>query len=219
MSTEPQSSPESLPESRTCRKCNETKIVSPETWVYRAKGNGTARRYQAHGLLCSACDNQRKKVYQQRRDEFRLIGTPAKQAKSEKPDPAKDRKAALAQNRLDVAAALKTGGVVLNQFAPAVMARLIEYLEDPDHPHHLWALEFLAQRLLPRKLYEELGGQAAGVGGLSDKRPVYQINIHPAGPAAEAGRIVSVQPSPALPGVADAEILSTDEGANDEDPA
>jgi hypothetical protein len=66
---------------------------------------------------------------------------------------------------------------VLNEYAPAVMARLLEYFEDPDSPHHHWAIELMAERILPRKLYEELGGQAAGVGALTDKRPTFILNV------------------------------------------
>jgi hypothetical protein len=66
--------------------------------------------------------------------------------------------------------------------APAVMAKLLEYFEDDTSPHHQWAIEFLAQRIVPRKLYEELGGQAAGVGSLQDKRPQFILNVITANP-------------------------------------
>jgi len=79
--------------------------------------------------------------------------------------------------------------VSLNQAAPGVMARIMEYLEDPEHKHHLWALELFAQRILPRKLYEELGGQAAGVGALSDRRPMFVLNVMPATPGAPQGTV------------------------------
>jgi len=98
---------------------------------------------------------------------------------------------------------LKAGSFALNHAAPGVMARIMEYLEDPEHKHHLWALELFAQRILPRKLYEELGGQAAGVGALSDRRPMFVLNVLPASPSAPQGTVydqdgnVQLLPAPA----------------------
>jgi hypothetical protein len=99
------------------------------------------------------------------------------------------RKALKAASKLDVAEALKTGSIATNKVAPSVLARLMEYLEDPEHKHHLWALEFFAQRILPRKLYEELGGQAAGTGGLQPQRPMFVLNVMPATPGAPQGTV------------------------------
>ena len=137
-----------------------------------------------------ACERVRKTEYEAKRDK--IAAAVASIATSD-PDgkPGEKRKDVVAANKLDVALALKAGSKVLNQYAPAVMARILEYLEDPESEHHLWALELLAQRILPRKLYEELGGQAAGVGALGDRRPQFTINILPAAaaPAAEEGRV------------------------------
>lgn len=164
-------------EARTCVKCNEKKIVTPETWPYR-KGRGPNGVYQAHGGVCRVCEAKRKAAYEARRDEIRaLIVVPPPDPKGKPED---QRKALSAANKLDVALALKAGSRVLNDVAPAVMARILEYLDDPDHEHHIWAVEFCAQRILPRKLYEELGGQAAGVGALSDRRPQFIVNVMPA---------------------------------------
>lgn len=166
-------------EERTCLKCSARKVVTPETWPYRKGRTGT---YQAHGTRCLDCERKRKTEYEKRRDEIAadivVPLVPEKGTAEEK------RKAVVQANKLDVAQALKAGSISLNRVAPAVMARVLEYLEDPDSPHHLWALELLAQRILPRKLYEELGGQAAGVGALGDKRPAIYINIQPASPGA-----------------------------------
>lgn len=162
------------PESRDCAKCGETKTVSPETWPYR---KGRTGRYQAYGAVCAVCERARKAAYEARRDKIKVLAeAPATEGDDKK------------QAKLDVAKALKAGGRVLNEYAPSVLARLIEYSEDPDHPLHQWALDKLVDRVLPRKLYEELGGQAAGVGGLNDKRPVFNIQILPA--QAEPGRTV-----------------------------
>lgn len=170
---------------RTCSKCDATKVVSPETWPYRQKRKHLP--YASYGTVCKLCDAKRKSEYEARRGAIAADAAPRPDPKGESPG---DAKAITAANKLDVALALKTGSRTVNAMAAGVLARIMEYCEDPDHEHHLWALELLAQRILPRKLYEELGGAAAGVGSLNDKRPVFQVNILPAAPAAE-GRVLS----------------------------
>jgi hypothetical protein len=173
--------PQPPKEERTCTKCEARKVVTPETWPYR---KGREGRYQAHGGVCLECDKKRKAVYDERRKAIAAgIIAPAGPEEG-KPD--EKRSALVKASKLDVARALKAGSNTLNHLAPSVMARVMEYLEDPEHKHHLWALELLAQRILPRKLYEELGGQAAGVGALGDKRPMFVLNVLPAGPGASA---------------------------------
>lgn len=176
--------PANPPEERTCRKCDQTKTVSPETWHYRK----VKSRYQAYGLVCLECKEKQRATYVKRRDAIAAAESSDLRT-SVLAGGAGDRtKMAKAANKLDVALAMKAGGRVLNEVAPSVMARIQEYLDDPDSEHHIWALEFFAQRILPRKLYEELGGQAAGVGAIGDKRPQFQINILPAG-SASPGRV------------------------------
>lgn len=166
------------PETRDCAKCSESKVVSPETWPYR---KGRTGRYQAYGAVCLVCERARKAAYEGQRDKIKALV-----AKADGDE--KDGKKA---TKLDVAAALRAGGKVLNEYAPSVLARLLQYADDPEHPMHQWALDKLVDRVLPRKLYEELGGQAAGVGGLNDKRPVFNIQILPA--QAEQGRTIEGQ--------------------------
>ena len=183
-------------EKRTCAKCSAEKVVTPETWPYR---KGRTGQYQAHGARCLECEKKRKAEYEARRDKIAVaIQTPP-------PDKEKGDKR---KERLDVTAALKAGGHVLNTYAPSALARLLEYAEDPESEHHQWALELLLQRILPRKLFEELGGQAAGVGALTDKRPQVIVNVLPTGGAAPgvtyengegaASGMLSVVATPAL---------------------
>jgi hypothetical protein len=173
--SEPTAAPDA-PEIRDCAKCSESKAVSPETWPYR---KGRTGRYQAYGAVCLLCERARKAEYEGRRDKIKALV--AKVDDDEK-DGKKDTK-------LDVAAALRAGGKVLNEYAPNVLARLLQYADDPEHPMHQWALDKLVDRVLPRKLYEELGGQAAGIGGLNDKRPIFNIQILPSQPE-QPGRVI-----------------------------
>lgn len=177
------------PEQRQCIKCNERKVVSPETWPYRKQQRAGAT-YSAHGATCLACERKRKAEYEARRDKIaKLVAEiPADPAAGDK-SVATQQKTALASSKLDVAKALKAGSKVLNEYAASVLARVLEAFEDPDSPRHDWAVTFLAERILPRKLYEELGGQAAGVGSLQDKRPVFIVQVLPATPT-EPGRVI-----------------------------
>jgi hypothetical protein len=177
----PEAVEQPAPEQRACVKCEQTKVVTPETWPYR---KGRTGRYQAYGGVCLACEAIRKADYEAKRDKIKamVVATPV--------DDSKEAKAAA---KLDVAKALKAGSKVLNEYAPSVLARVLQYAEDPDHPLHQWALDKLVDRVLPRKLYEELGGQAAGVGSLNDKRPVFNIQILPAQPSEPAGRVIEGQ--------------------------
>jgi len=167
-------------------KCGDTKAMTPETWVYKINKQ---KVYQAHGQSCLACEKKRKAAYDARRKliEAGLLPAPTEPAKAGSPeDKRKELKTAA---KLDVARALKAGSQVLNDLAASALARLAEYVEDPDHELHSWALEFTLQRVLPRKLYEELGGEAAGVGALRDARPQFIVNVLPAVPAAPVGPV------------------------------
>lgn len=169
-------------------KCNERKIVTPESWPYRKGKTGT---YGSYGGVCRVCESKRKAEYEAKRDKIKALVSdlPSAPANGDKAVVAQ-QKTALAQSKLDVAKALKAGSKVLNEYAPAVLARVLEYFEDTEHPQHGWAVTFLAERILPRKLYEELGSQAAGVGQLHDKRPQFVIQVLPAQPSPESGRVV-----------------------------
>jgi hypothetical protein len=171
-------------ETRTCSKCDATKVIAPSTWPHR---KGRQGHYLAYGTTCMECEKVRKAAYEERRKSI-ATGVAATLV-PETGTPDEKRKALKQANKLDVAQALKAGGIAINQAAPGVLARLMEYIEDPDHPHHQWALELFAQRILPRKLFEELGGQAAGVGALNDRRPLFVLNVLPAGVSAPGGAV------------------------------
>lgn len=177
------------PETRQCRVCDQTKAVSPETWPYRSRSKG--KPYQAYGAVCRECESKRKAAYEERRGQIAAIA--ALDAVDVK-DTKAETKAANQQSKLEVAAALKLGTKALNSIAPNVLARIISWAEDETHEQHVWANEFLANRILPKRLFEELGGEAAGLGALGDKRPQYLIQILPATPDVPQGRVLDVTP-------------------------
>lgn len=196
-----QPGPANPQETRKCRKCEETKVVSPETWPYHKIKSG----YSAYGGVCQACETARKQDQKRRAKELEKLGVDVPGHPIRKDDKDAEGKAAqkeaLNQSRLDVAKSLKIGSRTLNEYAPAVLARVLQQFEDASDPAHQWAVQFLAERILPRKLYEELGGQAAGVGNLQDKRPQFLIQVIAASP--DAHRVIEhgpvVQTVEALP--------------------
>jgi hypothetical protein len=137
--------------------------------------------YAAHGLICLLCERARKADHEKRKQEIISLVDES---------PTTDAKEAKEKSKLDAALALKLGARALNQIAPSVLARLAQYADDPDSEFHGMALEFFAQRLAPRKLYEELGGEAAGLGAMSDRRPQFIVNVMPATAPAPAGRVI-----------------------------
>ena len=177
-------SAENPQESRTCSKCEATKVIAPQSWPHR---KGRQGHYLAYGTTCMECEKKRKAAYEERRKGIAagIAATPVPATGT----PDEKRKALKQANKLDVAQALKAGSIALNQAAPGVLARIMEYLDDPDHVHHLWALELFAQRILPRKLYENLGDQAAGGGALQDRRPMFILNVLPASPGSPGGAV------------------------------
>ena len=177
-----EAAPQTGAEQRTCHNCNEAKPVVPGTWAFKPGGKPLK--------ICFACQQARKADSHAQR-AFQALQPKPPVAKKEPPaDVAEVKKDA----KLDVAKALKVGARITNDHAEMVMAKVLEYATNPEHKHHIWALELLAQRILPRKLYEELGGQAAGVGAINDKRPQFVINVLPAGvPSEQQGRLLNAE--------------------------
>jgi len=89
----------------------------------------------------------------------------------------------LKPNQLDVAKALRAGATTLNQNAFELIERALSYAQDASSPHHEWAIKLFLDRILPAKLYQELGLKTAGVSkhkGTGEK-PSVVINVGVAG--------------------------------------
>lgn len=164
-----------------CRNCNEEKPVTPGSWAFKPGGDPLQ--------ICLVCQTIRKSEGKAQREAARTAG--------DKPQTPKEIRG---DAKLDIAKALRTGASLANEYVDMVMARVLQYAADPEHRLHGWALQFLAERVMPRKLYEDLGSQAAGA-GLSDKRPQFLIQVLPAQQQQQqepAGRIIDVTPVPSV---------------------
>jgi hypothetical protein len=168
-STEP-FAPATGPERRLCSNCHETKPVVPGAWAFKPGGDALQ--------ICLVCQTTRKADARAAAEKSKASGDKPKTPRAIRDDA-----------KLDVAKALKAGAAIANEYVDLVMARVLQYAADPEHKLHGWALQFLAERIMPRKLYEDLGSAAAGV-GLADKRPSYVIQVMPATSDQPVGRVV-----------------------------
>ena len=174
---------------RECTKCRQEKPYTIEHWP-NAKGN-------AVGSVCRLCSRLRKRdfdlSYKQKRVAARtqsmaqLAETPAvAPAKSVAVSLSRDAKdGELPLRQLEVAKALRVGAKRLNEAAQGILETILEYAGNSQSPHHEWALRLVAERVIPRKLYEDLGAQAAGIkAGQGTVRPAVTIIVQGASPAA-----------------------------------
>lgn len=108
------------------------------------------------------------------------------------------RDAHIALRQEIVQGVLKQGVELLVKDAPTVMQLAFAYATDKTSIHHEWAIKLVLDRLLPRRIFEELGAKAAGVeGGLGGAGPTYIVNVVAASPGALPSGGVRVLPAPA----------------------
>lgn len=104
----------------------------------------------------------------------------------------------LPKEQLTVIGGMRIAAARVNAMAPTVIACIEDYVNDRDHPRHAWALELVADRLLPQRLYTGLGLRDAGLRGEDgeelgvNRGPRIQINILPASPTA-GGKVTDVK--------------------------
>jgi hypothetical protein len=196
---------ETLPESgpdttaRVCVLCQDIKLYTIEHWP--------ASHGRAVGSVCRLCSRSRKRDFDDKYANTRAaartqtlvsladnLNAPAGAVVASK---VKDTLAAeVPLRQLEVAKALRAGSTLLNEHAQAILGSVLKYAEDSSSPHHEWALRLLVERVLPKKLYEDLGANAAGIasggaGGAS--RPSVTIIVQPAAaqpPPGEAAVVV-----------------------------
>jgi hypothetical protein len=185
------------PKAQTCKLCSQEKPYTPQHWP--------AERGHATGLVCRLCARDRKRDFDRKYKQTRvaarthdlasLAATPAtptatKRAVSTSRDA---KKSELPIRALDVAKALRAGAESINAHAQDILTRVLGYAADPTSTHHEWALKLIAERVIPRKLYEDLGSQAAGIkAGQGAVRPAVTIIVQPAALPAQVEPVVRV---------------------------
>jgi len=145
---------------RVCSACGETKPFDVKNWYAdRSKGKGLKPR----GTRCKSCYRSGIKSAKQMEDiSTRQAGLKRAGVKAGKVDPRALRDA-------------MAGGVgALNEYAGDLLAIVMAYALDPTSPEHQWALKLMTERVMPAKMFAELGLNAAGLlkGGKEQTRSV-----------------------------------------------
>jgi len=202
MEREESTSPAETVSSFQCRYCGTAKPLTREHWPFEYGKLQTD--------ICRLCSRQRKRAYDKKYRQMRVAARTqdlAALAATPTPTPAKMellapsqrdvKKDELAVSQLQVAKALRVGAATLNEHAQVILERVIRYAADSASPHHEWALKLVADRVIPRKLYEDLGAQAAGIkAGQGTIRPSVTIIVQPAaGPAPVEPSVTVVESS------------------------
>lgn len=170
---------------RECSKCGEFMLYTIANWP--------ATNGKAIGTVCRLCARNRKRgfdgKYRGQRVAARtqslasLAGALAAPASEVVVSQAKDvLKVEGPLRRLEIAKALRSGATRINEHAGTVLDTVFEYAADKTSPHHEWALKLIAERVIPKKLYEDLGAQEAGIdaGAAGSHRPSVTIIVQPA---------------------------------------
>ena len=181
-------------EKRKCVRCDLDLPYTPEHWP--------ATFGKAVGSVCRLCSRNRKRDFDRKYKGMRVAARTQSLASlaDSKPPAATGRSVSktrdaqpgeLPVKQLEVARALRVGAAKLNESADGILATILEYASNSQSPHHEWALKLVAERVIPKKLYEDLGGQAAGIkAGQGTARPAVTIIVQPATPAAVVPSIV-----------------------------
>lgn len=161
---------------RKCKQCAEVKPFAASHW--RTEPNGKPR-----GWMCKACDSKRSSRKARRRTEVaQALRNAAAGGGGTAPIHNETRAAVAAQ--LDATEALRAGVRKVNDTAGRVLAKVFEYALDPASPHHEWALKMVAERVMPAKLFAELGLAGAGLTAKGGQAaPNVQIIVQAAQPS------------------------------------
>jgi len=181
-----------------CKSCSQSKPATLEFWP-NAKGQPDVSG------MCRLCNRTYKRLFDKRAKGARvaartqgvasLTDTAVAPAKGGAVSTSRDKlPGELPLRQLEVVQALRAGAQYLNEQARTILDTLFIYVADPTHPHHEWALKLVAERLMPRKLYEDLGAKDAGIlAGEGGQRPSVTIIVQPAAaPAPVESPVVTV---------------------------
>lgn len=186
-------------ETRPCLKCQAS---FPFTIEFFPSIQG-----KPHGVLCRTCAKKRRRGYEIQYQQARIaernkraaaaaaaLPAPASAGDAAQTEAARSIVPASAESQLT--AKMRAELTSLNEAAPAIVATILAHAKNPKHPLHEWALKFIADRVMPKKLFDDLGAQAAGSkAGRGALRPLITVVIQQTGPAPSdplQGRVIDV---------------------------
>ena len=193
----PEATPENVTE-RRCSICGDEKLYDVANWPMKYG--------RPDGSVCRLCSRKRKRAFdrsaKQERAAARTAGVATLTETSSALPAALQgvstgrgmKPGELPLRQLDVAKALRVGAAALNENAQGILVTVFEYAMNANSVHHEWALKLIAERIIPRKLFEDLGLQAAGVKpGQGAMRPAVTIIVQPAaapGPVESSVKVI-----------------------------
>ena len=178
------------PENAATRQCRKCQTVFPYTIEFYPVYKG-----KPHGVWCRACAKKRRRVYESVYKQERIAERNKRLAEkaAAAPTPASEGATAQAETaqslvlpnaEAQLAATMRADVKGLAEAAPKIVATILSHASNSKHPLHEWALKFIADRVMPKKLYEDLGAQAAGSkAGRGTARPSVTVIIQQTGPA------------------------------------
>lgn len=196
--------------------CKQPKPFTDDFWRTDRKGLAT-------GTTCSKCLRAQRTVREEAlRAELKAVNHPALRTLPS-PSAAKKSKsvareravilaarmavtptgenfspAQLSPTKISTAAALKHGADVIVREAKSVLELLSLYARDPESPHHEWALQLFADRILPQRAFAQLAIKEAGLEEKGGAMPRVTLNVFTTGPAnpGDGARVIDVEPQP-----------------------
>jgi hypothetical protein len=177
-------------ENAVTRQCSKCQSVLPFTIELFPERDG-----QPYGVVCRTCNRNRRRDYELKYKRARIADRNKRKAAgnvavttSASVEPAATTGAVQALGQQSAEAQLtrtmRADVKAVNEAAPRLVATILDYASKPKHPLHDWALKFIAERVMPKKLYEDLGAQAAGSkAGRGAVRPAVTVIIQQTAPA------------------------------------
>jgi len=167
---------------QVCIDCLRSYPLTMEYWPVRGA---------SMGKRCRVCAREAKRKFDEQDKQRKAAADATAKASTFVPTSetavmtqgavAEGAEVALPLRQTAITKALREGVRFMNAEAPTVLATLFVYIADPTHPHHEWAIKFVAERLLPRKMFESLGAKAAGIDVESGgNKPLVTIIVQPA---------------------------------------
>jgi len=170
-------------EHKTCAACGESKPFVPGTW-YSDSRSGTKKAYGPRCLKCYRAGQKINEKAKRAGERARADAVARAKGYADKTGGGPAQGMPVDPGKLREAMGQGVGAV--NEYAADLLALVMSYALDKSSTEHTWALKLMTERVLPAKMFAELGLNAAGLlkGGKAQTRQV-TINIRPVGASDE----------------------------------